>query len=105
MSDIQVKVTTEVLQNVSADVTKKIAEVKNAFTELETIVQNSTSYWEGGGNDEFRQAYEIRKDDYSDILNSFEEHISNLLTIAGVYQQTENKVEELAQALPVDIIF
>jgi len=105
MSDIQIKVLPETLISVSEDVTQKIGRVQTAFTELEHIIQNTSSYWEGDGHKECVEAYQIRKENYESIFRSFKEHIGSLKEIAGVYQQVEAAAEDLSMDLEGDIIF
>ena len=104
MSDMHIKVTTETLLSISADVSRKIEKVQTAFDELEGIIKSSASYWEGKGQRAFENAYEIRKENYQGILTSFHEHIVNLQEIAGVYEQTEQAAEDLAMDLAGDVI-
>ena len=105
MSDIKIKVLPETLMSISADVTQKIGKVQNAFTELENIIQKTSSYWEGDGHSEYVEAYQNRKENYENIFRSFKEHISSLQEIAGVYQQVEAEVEDLSMNLEGDVIF
>lgn len=104
MSDIQIKVTPEMLVSLSMDVTQKIAKVKSAFGELESIIQGSSSYWEGDGQSAYVQAYQLRKENYENIFQSFQEYVVNLQQIAGVYQQVETFAEELSMDLEGDVI-
>lgn len=104
MNSIEIKVTPETLVSISADVTQKISSVQSAFTELEGIIQNTASYWEGDGHDAFVEAYQLRKDNYMSILQSFQDHIANLQQIAGGYQQADTFAEELSLELEGDVI-
>lgn len=105
MSDIQIKVVPETLISVSADVTRKIDGVEKAFVEIERIIQNTSSYWEGDGHNECEEAYQIRKENYESIFRSFKEHIASLQEIAGVYEQVEVSAEDLSMNLEGDVIF
>lgn len=105
MSDIHIKVETEKLVSISTDVTGKIGKVQSAFAELESVISNTSNYWDGDGHDAFIGAYQIRKDDYERILNNFKEYITNLQQIAGVYSQTENYNEDLSEGLMDNVIF
>ena len=69
MNGIEIKVTPETLVTVSTDVTQKISKVQSAFAELEGIIQNTSSYWEGDGHDKCVGAYQLRKENYQNILN------------------------------------
>lgn len=104
MDEITVKVTTETLVSVSDDVEQKIAKVQNAFEQLESVVQGSVSYWEGMGQSSFYQAYQIRRDDYTKILLSFQENIADLKKMAGVYQKAESDAVEISQKMLTAII-
>ena len=104
MNEMHIKVTTETLVSISADVTSKIDKVQSAFLELEEIVKGSVSYWEGNGQAGFRDAYDIRKDNYNEILQSFREHIVKLQQMAGVYEAAEQAAEELVFDLAGDVI-
>mgnify|MGYP003302625469 CR=1 FL=1 len=104
MSNIQIKVTPETLRKVSADTSQKIKKVQDAFVTLESIIQNTSSYWDGDGQSACVEAYQYRKDDYEKIFKSFLEHIINLEQIAGVYQESEDFAEDLSTDLPSDVI-
>lgn len=105
MSDIQIKVVPETLISISADVTQKIDRVRAAFAELEHIIQNTSSYWEGDGHSECVEVYQLRKENYENIFQTFKEHIASLQEIAGVYQQAEAVAEDLSKDLEGDVIF
>lgn len=104
MNNIQIKVTTETLISVSADVRQKISNVENAFDEIDSIVSGTSWYWEGDGQRGFREYYNIRRDDYTRILHEFKTHIDNLQEIAGVYQETEKTAVSTANMLLGDVI-
>lgn len=101
---IHIKVTTEVLTSVSGDVTQKINKVQKAFDEIDTVIRNTTSYWEGDGNNQCREYYKIRQDDYERILRDFKTHIENLQQIAVGYKEVEEKAITYSSILPEDVI-
>ena len=104
MSDIRIKVTTEVLSSVSTEVTQKINKVQKAFDEVDSVIRSMTSYWEGNGQTQCNQYYQIRQDDYDRILRDFKTHIENLQLIAGGYQEVEIKNTEHSGVLLADVI-
>ena len=104
MSGIHIKVTTETLLSVSAEVTQKINKVQKAFDEIDTVVRGTSSYWEGEGHGKCCDYYQIRQDDYDRILREFKTHIENLQRIAGGYKEAESAATMHAQVLPVDVI-
>lgn len=104
MLDVHIKVTTDTLLSVSAEVEEKVKRVQEAMEEIDGIVGGSGFYWEGSGQSRYNNFYHIRKDDYMRILNSFREHIINLHQIAGVYQAAESQAVSYIQPLMGDVI-
>ena len=104
MQEIRIKVSTDQLKTVFANVTTRIANVQKAFDEVDQKVTHSTTYWESQGHDSMQQNFEIRKDDYQKLFKEFEQHIRNLQEIAGVYEKSEKNIAETANSLPNDLI-
>lgn len=104
MDGYVIKVSTEQLQRVSADVLEKIGKVSDEFNQLSAVLSNSKQHWTGNGNVSMRNAYNIRKDDYERIFNEMKEYVKKLQTIAGVYQETEIANVDMMGDLPGDVI-
>ena len=104
MDDIIIKVDTDVLRKVSGNAKEKIQNAKRAFEDMETLIRRTADYWEGQGHDSMQNAYQMRSDDYQRIFMGLEDHVNNLLQIAGVYETGENKITQAAGALPADVI-
>lgn len=98
------KVTPQQLKSKAEQVTKEIGEMSRAFEELTRTVSKTSHYWIGEAGDTHRDLYEKKKDDIDEMLRRFREHPTDLLTMAGVYEQTEIKVTEISMQLPEDVI-
>lgn len=104
IGDISIKVSSQVLKNVSDDARSKLIKTKNAYEELDGVLKKTASYWEGAGQENMLRAYNIREDDYDRLFASINGHISKLEEIAGIYEAAEETTISVADILPGDII-
>lgn len=101
---IRLRVTPSQLQNQAQEVTKQIQTMENTFTELEQLIEKTSFYWIGEAGDLHRKKYQEGKETIDEMLRRWKEHPKDLLQMAGVYSETEQKLEELASVLPDDVI-
>ena len=104
MEQIRIKVDTDTLALRADAAEKKIRDLRERFDRIEQIVQNSVSYWEGDGNDAHRREYREYQDDISEMLKRFQENITDLRSIAGIYREAQENATELGNDLPADVI-
>ena len=104
MDDIIIKVDTAILKSVSSDAREKIQNAQKAFEDMENIIKRTADYWEGSGQDSIQNAYKIRGDDYQRIFMGLQDHVDHLLQIAGIYETEEQKITQVANVLPADVI-
>lgn len=98
------KVTPQQLKIKAEQVSKEISEMTLAFEELAQIVSRTAHYWIGDAGDTHRDIYEKNKDDIEVMLRRLKEHPTDLLVMAGVYEDTEIKAENISMQLPEDVI-
>lgn len=103
-SGVTFKVKTEVLHQKSSSINSKIKKVKNKFDEMERLVNSIKTYWEGEASKSNQKYYEGFKDEILEILARLEEHVTDLESMAGVYETTEQEVKSIIEELPKDII-
>ena len=99
-----IKVTPEILNAVSSDVFHKIDRAQNAFQQIDSLIGEMSSHWNGDGYDRMRLAYNSQKDDYEQIFRALSDHTENLQLIASGYNVTEKKAVDISNILPSDII-
>lgn len=100
----QIKVTPDVLLAKSGQVKSKIDLMKKSMMELETCMQNTSSYWQGEAGDMYRSKYREFKDNTDEMTNRLLEHVRDLNTMAGVYEEAEKDIQTAIESLPSDII-
>ncbi len=99
-----IRVNTETLQAVAAEVETSIQKLEQTFTEIGEIVDNSKGYWEGDGNNAHVNKYQSYVENTAKIFRRFRENVTDLQTIAGNYVIAENEAKEASTVLDPDII-
>ena len=101
---MRLKVNTLELTDISSEVEEHIKAMRQSFSEAERIVNRSSSYWEGEGQTSCLQAFRRKCDSVEEALRRFSDNVTNLRTIAGVYETAESAAAEAAGGLPDDVI-
>ena len=103
-SDFIIKTDTQQLVSIANEVDTKINRLEDALKEIDQQVKNSKRYWEGDGNSAHVQTYQTKMDTISQALKRFRENADHLRTIAGTYNQAEDRAKQSASSLRVDQI-
>lgn len=104
MAQIQLKVSLEELRQKAAQIEGQIANAERNWQNLCEVVNASRHYWEGEAADSRRRLFEEAKQDVDTVIARLKKHPSNLLEMAGVYQDAEAKAADLVQSLPDNAI-
>ena len=99
-----VVVTPEALYTQAEAVAKRISSMQAQFDAVSSAVSGTSSYWVGDAGDAYRAVYEERKPEIEEIFKRLSEFVTDLEKIAGVYEETESAVTEIAEDLPADVI-
>lgn len=105
MQNIYIKVETSVLKSTAGEVQSLTRTLQEDFDSLQTQVRQTSRYWIGLAGDQYRQEFDAQKQETSEILNILNKYPEDLLTMAGIYDTSEQVNVESASALPSDIIF
>ena len=97
-------VKTDQLITVSGSVEGQISKTRAAFSDIEKTIRNTSSYWDGDGHNAFLNTYLGRLARINEALARFEENVTDLRTIAGVYEKADREVQDSIPSLPNDII-
>ena len=99
-----IKVKTERLVEVSSSVSGQIRKTRSAFEAIEKMVQATGGYWDGKGHDAFLSAYRKKLSVINESLVRFQENVTDLQQIAGIYEEAERDAADKASTLPNDLI-
>lgn len=92
MADIVLRVTPEELRTQSDEIAGIVKEIKSHFDRIESVAAKTKGYWQGDAGDRDRESYVSYQDDINFLIHRLEEHPRDLLTIAGIYTETEKAV-------------
>lgn len=104
MANETLKVSVEILNKEAEAISQQINKIESNWNSLVRCIENSKSYWEGEAGNLHRKMISNEKEDVENVIKKLKEHPSDLYEMAGVYAETETKAQELANALPVDVI-
>ena len=97
----QITVTTDELRNQSSVVKTKLEEMRGRFDDLEQLIRGTSSYWTGEAAENHRAMYQTRKANIEEILARYQEHVTDLQVMAGVYEQGEQAAQNAADSLQI----
>lgn len=103
-SDVSFKVTPEVLQQKSQEVAAEVNKLRGLFADVQQAVNGTASFWQGEAGTAHRDAYNSHNEDFNTMLARLQEHVTDLNSIAGNYIEFENKIKEIENVLPTDVI-
>lgn len=104
MEQIRIKVETAVLEARAEAVEEKIKDVRQRFDKIGETVANSRGYWEGDANDAHRREYQEYHEEIEEALSRFQENVTDLRRIAGIYREADSAAEQINRDLPADVI-
>ena len=96
----QITVTTEQLRNQSIIVNRRLNSMRSYFDDLYHLVQSTSSIWTGEAAESHRELYQSKIVRIEDILSRYQEHVTDLQVMAGVYEEGERAAQTASDALP-----
>ena len=103
-SGIQLKVAPNTLKNKANEITKEINTVERQWKKLQETITRSKSYWEGDASNIHQKYISTINSDVTTLIKRLKEHPTELLKMAQLYDEAEQKASQLAAALPKDVI-
>jgi len=104
VANITVKVETAVLRETAGEVSSLIRTLQNDFDELQGCVRHTDRCWAGAAGDQYRREFDAEKTVTAELLAALRQYPKNLLSMAGIYEQTERVNAEKNGALPSNIL-
>ena len=98
--DMTIKVTTEELTNQAQQVQTAANDLKECFDNLKQLVIGTSRFWQGEAGDTHREGFAKQHSDLDEIVSRYQEHVRDLQTMAGVYQEAEAAAQSAVDELP-----
>lgn len=105
MSDIILKVSPEEMKKKAEKVQSQINSIKKDWNRIDEIIQKTRNYWEGDASVKHKNHKSMLEDDLSYVLKRLQEHPEDLLKMAGVYEESTQTAQKIANSLPNDVIY
>ncbi|MCR4691227.1 MAG: WXG100 family type VII secretion target [Lachnospiraceae bacterium] len=101
---ITLKVKPEVMKSKAGEISTSIKSIEKELNEITRVVLGTKKYWEGDASNQHQKNYTVIKEDIPKILKLLEEHPTDLLKMAGLYEEAEKQNQLLSKQLPIDVI-
>lgn len=101
---ITIEVTPEELFNASEELIIDANRLKQRIERLKSVINGTSSYWNGEVSDMERSIYRNRYSDALIMIEKIKNYASELKTIAQNYSDTESTITESIQELPSNIL-
>lgn len=95
------QVTPEEMQSAASQLAGYLKTMEEAFASMKTTMQGTSGYWVGEAGDAHRRLYEGQISKTEEIIARYQEHVTDLNAMAGVYGQAEQTAAATAEQLPV----
>lgn len=102
--DGTIKVSYEVLRAKSEEVLNYITKLTDKFSEITTLMDGTQVYWIGEAGTVHRNNYKKKQPDVENALNRLKEHVTDLRSIAGVYESAEKSIVNDVNTLTSHVI-
>lgn len=90
----RIVVSTEQLLEKATQAEKCLGRIKKSFETLKKLMDGTNSFWTGQASDVHRERYYSRLSKIDEMFRRYEEHITDLREMAGVYDTTNREVEK-----------
>ena len=104
MSEIEIKVTPEVLEKKAQEVTAAVSQMERCFEQVQNLVARTRYYWVGQAGELHRELVTDKKEDMEQIIKRLKDHPDNLRKIAGTYRATESAQAEQSMRMSSNLI-
>lgn len=103
-SQIKFEVRTEELRQAGRQIEAHTAGLQKQLEEMQHTVQMTAGCWEGEGGNLCRDAFRSFRDEMETLVARLRENVTDLETIAGVYEDSEAAAGQMAEELPDNLI-
>lgn len=97
-------VTPKALITTSGEFQNCMNQVQTLTGNMMELVNGSSSYWQSNAADAYRNKFHELQDDIEKIHKMIQEHVNDLMEMARVYQEAENKSQQISASLSGSVL-
>ena len=101
---ITIRVNESTLTAKSAQITDRIGRIEKALQTMSEQIRSSSNYWEGDASTTHRTKFNVMEADTKQTIEKLKKHPPHLLSMAGLYKETEGSDQSMAQSLSNNVI-
>lgn len=102
--EIQMKVSPNVLRKKAESIEEQIELISGNWANLKQTVFGLRAYWTGEASSFHQKEFASYTEEIDELLKRLKKYPIDLMTMAGVYEKTENTVEEITSLLSGNVI-
>lgn len=102
--DISLKVSPKEMYQTASGIEAKIQRAKNIAEEINRIVKDTSSFWEGSAAQTERNYFSEEFKNFDIVTSNLTGYVSELRQITYIYESSEDSLSEYAQTLPSNIL-
>lgn len=99
MPNVQLRVTPEVLKNISIHIEDQASRVRNNLQSIKDTMSQTGSYWYGDAAEADRSEFTGLREEMDALINSLSKQPQKLRQVAGIIEKTESVNVVLAHEL------
>lgn len=100
----KILVTTEALRNTASEFQGAMTQIQNYTSLMLDQANGLSAKFQGEAAQTYINRFNMLQDDITKLANLVGEHVTDLNEMASVYESTENRNKDQAQALPGDVL-
>lgn len=103
---LEIGVNTGELASQAAVVESAVNDIVKQLSELDQLLQGTSSYWMGDGGNSYRRRFKERCNEATQLMQRLQKYAPDLRSIAGIYDSKESDGVNEAKALvsSVDLV-
>ena len=95
------QVTPEEMLAAASQLSSYLRTMQDCFSNMRNTMRGTVGYWVGEAGDAHRQLYEEQVAKTEEIIRRYQEHVTDLNAMAGVYSDAEQTAKATVDQLPV----
>lgn len=104
MASIQIRVAPAVMRNQAEGIRKTVSKIRGNYEGLKRVAETTSAHWLGDAAQSYRSRVESLDQEMQKVLKRLSEHPVDLLKMADLYDEGEEKAVDAASSLPTDVI-
>lgn len=104
LGSVELVVTPEQMYAAASLIEKNVASSQTSFDEMLSLMRSTSAYWEGDAAEKERNRFDKESDNFAAMISNLLNYVSELKTITGIYEVSEQASTTEAMSLQSDVL-